>query len=150
MLTILNVTIPFFAVIGCGYLSERLGILGQASRTGLNRFVFYFALPALLFSIMSNARFDAGFEWQFLAAWSLVSIVLFLLFFAVARGLFGLSAADGTIHALGGVYGNTGYVGIPLVVVAFGPDASVPVILCLTIDLVLMIPIMAQIPSTEK
>ena len=68
MSTILNVTIPFFAVIGCGYLSGRLGILGHASRAGLNGFVFYFALPALVFSIMSNARFDAGFEWRFLAA----------------------------------------------------------------------------------
>lgn len=44
---------------------------------------------------MSNARFDVGFEWQFLAAWPLVSIVLFLLIFAVARGLFGLNAGGG-------------------------------------------------------
>jgi len=141
MSTILNVTIPFFAVIGCGYLSGRLGILGHASRAGLNGFVFYFALPALVFSIMSNARFDAGFEWRFLAAWALVSLALFLISFVAARSLFGLSGPDGAIHALGGVYGNIGYVGIPLVVIAFGPDASVPVVICLTIDLVLMIPV---------
>lgn len=141
MLTILNVTIPFFAVIGCGYFSEKLGILGHASRTGLNGFVFYFALPVLLFSIMSNARFDDGFEWRFLAAWSLVSIVLFVLAFVIAKSVFRLDQSSGAVHALGGVYGNTGYVGIPLVIVAFGPDASVPVIVCLTIDLVLMIPI---------
>lgn len=141
MLTILNVTIPFFAVIGCGYLSERLGLLGAASRAGLNGFVFYFALPALLFSVMSDARFDEEFEWGFPAAWAAVSLLLFLFTFAVARVLFRLDGPEGTVHALGGVYGNTGYMGIPLVVIAFGPQASVPVIICLTIDLALMIPV---------
>ena len=75
MLTILNVTIPFFAVIGCGFLSGRLGILGPAGRAGLNGFVFYFSLPVLLFSIMANSDFGEEFEWAFPLAWALVSLL---------------------------------------------------------------------------
>jgi malonate transporter len=91
--------------------------------------------------VMSGAKFDEGFEWKFPAAYALVSIVLFLLAFAVAKSVFKLNTANGAIHALGGVYGNTGYVGIPLIVVVFGSSAGIPVVVCLTIDLVLMIPI---------
>lgn len=141
MLTILNATIPFFAVISCGYLGGMLGILGPAGRAGLNSFVFHFALPVLLFSVMSAARFDTGFEWRLILAWCLVSITLFMLIFLLAKPLFKLGPAEGAIHALGGVYGNTGYVGIPLVVVTFGAEASVPVIVCLTADLMVMIPL---------
>lgn len=141
MITILNVTIPFFAVIGCGYLASMLGILGQASRVGLNAFVFYFAVPVLLFRVMSGAKLDDGFEWTFIVAYMLVSVVLFLLAFFLARFVFKLDIAHGAVHALGGVYGNTGYVGIPLVLMTFGPQASVPVIVCLTVDLALMIPL---------
>lgn len=141
MNTILNVTIPFFAVIGCGYLAAVLGILGHAARAGLNGFIFYFALPVLLFSVISGSDFDQGFPWRFVTAWCLVSVVLFVLLFAAARGVFKLGSAEGALHALGGVYGNVGYVGIPLVVVAFGPDASVPVIMSLTVDLVLIVPL---------
>jgi malonate transporter len=141
VLTILTITIPFFAVIGCGYFAGKFGILDRSSRAGLNGFVFYFALPVLLFSVMSGAKFEEGFEWKFPAAYALVSIVLFLLAFAVAKSVFKLNTANGAIHALGGVYGNTGYVGFPLIVVVFGSSAGIPVVVCLTIDLVLMIPI---------
>lgn len=140
MKTVLEVTLPFFAVIGCGYLAAWFGILGRSSRSGLNSFVFYFALPVLLFSVMSRARFEDGFSWGFLLAWCLVSVVLFVLGFGLARSVLKLNTPEATMHALAGIYGNTGYVGIPLVVVAFGPGASVPVILGLAVDLVLMLP----------
>lgn len=99
MLTILNVTIPFFAVIGCGYLAGMLGILSQPGRAGLNGFVFYFALPVLLFSVMAEARFDQGFEWKLLLAWCLVSTSLFLLVLPLAKSIFKLDTAQGTMHA---------------------------------------------------
>jgi len=139
MQTVLTITLPFFALIACGYLAGRAGIIGEASRAGLNNFVFYFALPVLLFSLM--ARSDLGlFEWRFVIAYLSVSIGLFLVGLAAARMLFGLDAREGAIHSACGIYGNSGYVGVPLVVIAFGEQASVPVVLCLTMDLVVMMP----------
>ena len=51
---ILNVSLPVFAIILGGYLAARGGLLGQGSTVALNAFVYYFALPPLLF--MSMAR----------------------------------------------------------------------------------------------
>ena len=63
MTTILTVTLPFFAVIACGYLADRFGVLTAASRVGLNNFVFYFSLPVLLFSLMAHSDLSASFDW---------------------------------------------------------------------------------------
>ena len=49
MLDILLVTLPFFALVLCGYVATRRGFLPQVAIPGLNTFVLYFALPCMLF-----------------------------------------------------------------------------------------------------
>ncbi len=141
MTTILGITLPFFAVIVCGYLADRFGVLTAASRIGLNNFVFYFSLPVLLFSLMAHSDLSASFDWGFVGAYLLVSLVLFGAMAWLTPHWFGLSGPEAALHAVACVYGNVGYVGIPLVVIAFGHAASVPVIITLTLDLAVMIPV---------
>ena len=150
MSTILTVTIPFFAVIACGYAAGRFKILSDAARIGVNSFVFYFALPVLLFALMARADLAARFDWAFVAAYLIVSIGLFAVVAVTARTAFRLNMSESAILSLSGVYGNTGYVGIPLVVVAFGDAASIPMILCLILDLVVMIPLAVALIETER
>ena len=49
MPAILSVTVPFFALVLCGYLAGRLRALPEAAIPGLNVFVLFFALPCMLF-----------------------------------------------------------------------------------------------------
>ena len=48
MLSVLLITFPFFALVLCGYLAARRGVLPQPAIPGLNAFVLYFALPCML------------------------------------------------------------------------------------------------------
>jgi hypothetical protein len=43
MQAILAVTIPFFALVLCGYLAARQRVLPETAIAGLNAFVLYFA-----------------------------------------------------------------------------------------------------------
>ena len=54
MLSVLAVTFPFFALVLCGWLAARTGVVPLSAIGGLNTFVLYFALPCLLY------RFGAG------------------------------------------------------------------------------------------
>ena len=54
MATIVGVALPFFAVLLCGMLAARLRLLDDAGLIGLNAFVFWFALPALLFQKVAD------------------------------------------------------------------------------------------------
>src|SRR5574337_990439 len=49
VLSVLLVTFPFFALVLCGYLATRGGALPASAIGGLNSFVLYFALPAMLY-----------------------------------------------------------------------------------------------------
>ena len=55
MNALLNITLPVFGIIFCGYLAARLKILGPQSSEALNAFVYYFALPAILFVFVARA-----------------------------------------------------------------------------------------------
>jgi hypothetical protein len=54
---IVGVAIPFFAVLVCGSLARYLRILDEGGVRGLNGFVYWFALPALLFWKVAQTPF---------------------------------------------------------------------------------------------
>jgi len=51
---VVNAVLPVFAIILCGYLAARTWLLGRESSEALNRFVFYAALPVLLFHAVAR------------------------------------------------------------------------------------------------
>ena len=70
MLPILAVTFPFFALVLCGYVATRRGMLPQVAIPGLNSFVLYFALPCMLY------RFGASTPVAQLLDGSLITVYL--------------------------------------------------------------------------
>ena len=139
MLEVLSLVVPFFAVIGCGYGGARL--IGEAGQHGMNNLVLYFALPTLLFSMMARSQLATHFQADFVAAYTIVSLSLFAVTFMIVRLIVTRRRAEAAIYAMGSVYGNTGYMGIPIVAVMLGQTASVPVVISLIIDLAVMVPI---------
>ncbi len=120
MLTTLIVVLPVFALIFSGWGASKLKILGSHAITELNRFVVYLALPALLFDIMTETHGSELWQPGFIAVFLLSSAAAFALPFLVRlRGR--LPLADTALDGLNAAYPNTGYMGIPLSMIAFGP-----------------------------
>ncbi|KAA3623077.1 MAG: AEC family transporter [Proteobacteria bacterium] len=147
MLEILSLVIPFFAVIGCGYAGARL--IGETGQRGINNLVLYFALPTLLFAMMARSDIGTRFQGDFVTAYTSVSLVLFAVAFATVKLLFRPRRGEAAVHAMGAVYGNTGYMGIPIVVTMLGQSASVPIVVSLIIDLAIMVPLTAAIVESD-
>ncbi len=147
MIQILSLVIPFFAVIGCGYLGARL--IGEAGQRGINNLVLYFALPALLFSLMARADLAARFEVDFVAGYTTVSLVLFALTCLAIKLWLKPRRGEMAVYSVASVYGNTGYMGIPIVVVMLGQAATVPTVVALIIDLAVMVPLTAAIIESD-
>lgn len=129
MQALINIVIPVFAIIGCGYAARRLGLLGNASTEALNGFVYYFALPAVFLHSMATAPLEQIFDPAFVGAYMGGGIVVYVLALVAARLFFRETLAEGTLASLSAVFANTGYMGIPLFIAAFGPDGTFPVIL---------------------
>jgi malonate transporter and related proteins len=150
MQTILNNALPFFALIFCGYAAGRLNLLTTTAAAGVNTFVFFFALPAFLFSLMSSSPIAEVLNVPFIAAYVLASLAVFGLAVAGGRMLFDVGRGEAAIQGLAAVLPNTGYMGIPLAIAVFGREAGVPLVVGLTLDGVLLIPLGILLIESEK
>ena len=124
------VVLPVFALIFAGWAARRIGVLGPAATTELNRFVVYLALPALLFDVLAHTKGADLWQPGFIAAFGLSSLLVFVLILGLhwrrRHRTQGFQLADAAIDGLNGAYGNTGYVGFPLATAALGPAALLP------------------------
>jgi predicted permease len=137
---VFNIVLPVFGVILAGVLSRRSGLLGEDSAEALNRFVFFIALPPLLFLSCARVPLQQIFNWPFLATYAAG------LFMTLAVGIAGALAFFNhrelpvlTIHGMALIFSNTVYLGIPLLVLAYGQDGAIPgVIITLFTNLVFL------------
>ena len=126
---ILNVVFPVFAIMLAGYACGRFRILGNESSEALNRFVYFIALPALFFVSMARVSLDQVFNLPFLAAYGGGVAVTFALAFVVARVAFPNRLGALGLAGLSAIFSNTGYMGIPLLMLAFGEAGMLPAII---------------------
>ncbi len=119
---------PVFGVIGAGYLAGRGGLLGEASSEALNGFVYWIAMPILLFRAIATTDPAISFNGRYLAAYLLAAAATAALAVAVARFGFRRDPAQATLFGMSSVFANTGYMGIALFVVAFGVDGTLPAV----------------------
>jgi predicted permease len=134
MIEILNVVLPVFGIVLAGFLCGRFGLLGEASSEALNRFVYFVALPALFFVAMARVPLADVFNLDFLLAYAGGALATALLAVGVGRRLFPNRLAALGMHGLAAIFSNTGYMGIPLLVTAFGPAATLPAIIATVLN----------------
>lgn len=144
MVEILLKTLPFFAVIGLGYLSGRLQFFSVEATAYLTRFVFYFALSAMLFGFAANLDVAAIFSWPFVFAYLSGTGAIWLLMALVALWR-GTSKEEAVFEAHTGVIGNVGFLGIPMLALLLGPESVGPVLLVLAVDLIVFSSILTML-----
>lgn len=135
MLEILYKTLPFFALVGLGWWAGRIRFFPPEATAWLTKFVFYFALSAMLFRFAANLSVADLFDWRFAAAylWGCFVVWAIAMAVAIARRV---SIEEAAIEAQCAVIGNTGFLGVPMLVVLLGPQAAGPVLLVLGLDMI--------------
>jgi hypothetical protein len=126
---ILNVVFPIFAIMAAGYAAGRFGILGKESSEALNRFVYFVALPALFFVSMARVSLGEVFNLPFLGAYGGGAAATFVIAFVVAKFAFPNRLGALGLAGLSAIFSNTGYMGIPLLMLAFGEAGMLPAII---------------------
>lgn len=129
MYDILGLILPLFGLILLGFIAARITRQPLEALGWLNTFIIYFALPALFFRLLSTTPIEQLASWNFIGANLAVTFGIFLLTFLIglvnSRG----NIAEGTIQGLAGAYGNIGYMGPGIAILALGEKAAIPVAL---------------------
>ncbi|MEM7443421.1 MAG: AEC family transporter [Pseudomonadota bacterium] len=130
---VFNVALPIFAVILAGYVAGKIGILGETASKALNQFVYWVALPPLVFLAMARSSIQDVLHWPFIGAF-LGSIVGVWLAAMVIGAIAKRERAEILImQGMNSAFSNTGYMGIPLFLSAFGSAAVAPALLATVI-----------------
>lgn len=128
MIYVFNVLFPVFALILLGYLSGKSGKLGANASIELNRFVIWLALPAQLFNFAANSGWETLWQPGFIAAFLISALIVFFLVL-IFYWYQGRDLAAASFAGLSASYSNTGYMGIPLCLLALGQDGLAPAII---------------------
>ena len=135
MIAVFLQTLPFFGLIALGYGAVKTGFFTTDAVGHLTKFVFYFALPAMILLFAGSLDLADVLDWNFVGAYLVGSLAIYALATMVSFAR-GLKVAEAAIEAQCAVVGNTGYLGIPMLVLLLGDKAIGPVMMILAIDLV--------------
>jgi predicted permease len=133
MLSVLLVTSPFFALVLCGFVATRRGILPLSAIAGLNSFVLYFALPCMLYRFGARTPIAQLLDPAVAGVYLLSGLVLVGAVVALTRRRLGWN--DAAFGALVAAFPNTGFMGVPLLVALLGAHSAGPVILSMALDM---------------
>jgi len=95
----------------------------------LNTFIVYIALPALFFKLLSKTPVEELASWGFILTNIGVTFTIFVFAFVLGLIASKRQIGDATMQGLAAAYGNIGYMGPALAILAFGEKAAVPVAL---------------------
>ena len=129
MVDVVGLVVPFFGLIFVGFVVALITRQPVEALGWMNTFILYVALPALFFQLVSKTPVERLTEWSFIFGSVLSTYVVFGLMFVGSLAASGGQVAVSTMRALAAAYGNTGYMGPGLALLAFGREAAVPVAL---------------------
>ncbi len=137
VLTVLLVTFPFFALVLAGFVAARRRMLPLEAIPGLNSFVLYFALPAMLYRFGSTTPIAQLLDVAVFGVYLLCGLVM--VSFAIAMTLSRrIRWNDASLGALVAAFPNTGFMGVPLLAALMGPESVGTVIVLIVVDMVII------------
>lgn len=150
MLDILGITGPIYLIIALGYAVTRRGWFDKADMRVLGKFVIQLGLPALLFSALAQRRVMEVLRADYLLAYAAGSLAVIgaALWWSLRVARRSRSAA--AYAAMGMSCSNSGFIGYPVVMLAFGaPVAGVVLALNFLVENLLKLPLLLAVADSE-
>ncbi|MCB2101610.1 MAG: AEC family transporter [Rhodobacterales bacterium] len=125
--------LPIFLVVALGYGAGRWGLLDRPVAAALNRFVYLFAVPALLFRLAARAPF-ADFDLTLLGVMVGSELLVYGAAGLTAKVLFGLGRREALLAGFAAAFVNHVFLVLPIVIWLFGEAAALPIVAQATVD----------------
>lgn len=135
------VVVPVFGTVALGFALARARVFDAARAGALVHFVYYVALPAMLFRGIAGADLPATPPWAFLAAFYGPVLLVFTLARGWARRWLGWSAAEAAVAGMSAAHANIVLLGYPLVQAAWGEVALPPLLILLATQSLVIFPL---------
>lgn len=135
----LSVVLPVFGLLGVGWALARFRIIDAAGARGLGQIVLHALIPALLFRGITTGPGIGPNEFGVVAAFFVACLTLYGTGMIVARRFFAAGIDSQAFMAMSTTFGNTVQMGIPLIVLAYGPKGETPLFAIITFHSLILI-----------
>jgi malonate transporter len=141
MTSIISITSPIFLLILIGYGAVRSGLIPQNALFGMGRFVLYLALPALIFTKLSQMQISELIQPAFITVYALGSLLTLLIGLGAGLFIFRESLTLAGIKALGVSVSNSAFIGYPLLLQVFPDPPTEAFAMAILVENLLIIPV---------
>jgi len=142
MVAVLDIVFPVFALMAIGYALGRSPLLGgEVGIKALTNFVFYAAIPALLFRLFSRGLPEDGVDWSIVLGYFSAALVHFSITVALGRYVFRNQPVEYGLMGMSAGFSNTILMGLPLVYTAFGEPGLIQMMMIVTFHPMILIPL---------
>lgn len=123
----MTILTPLFAVFGImllGTVVQKLRLLPVETDQVLNQYVYYIAFPAILLIALAQQPIGEILQWGFIAGYSAAMVIIYLICLGISLIAQPKKHAIAAIRALNATFGNTAFIGIPLLIILFPQQQS--------------------------
>ena len=132
------IILPVFGMVAVGYVAARTGLITDKASDGLAEFVFNLSVPVLIFKTLAEAELPHAQPWGYWIAYFAGAFAVFAMAALAARRLFHRSYPESVIHGFATGQANTVFLGVPMILKAYGEAGAVPLFLLIAIHLPVM------------
>ncbi len=127
MLTILQIILPVFLLVGAGYLAAKCKLFSADQADTVMKFAYTFAIPALLFTAVAKLDLATVFKPQLMLSFYLGNTAVFIIGCLIARHYFKRPPGAAVAVGFSGMFANSVLLGLPIIERAYGAEALQPV-----------------------
>lgn len=151
MLQTLAITGPIYLVIALGFLAGRAGTFSKQDMRILGTYVVKFALPALVFTALSQRPVGEVMNGRYVLGYAFGSLVVMLGALGWAWRWRGKSFTLSALCGLGSASSNSGFIGYPIAILVAGPSsAAVGLAMCMLVENLLMVPLTLALADSGR
>lgn len=134
----LSLVLPIFGIIVIGWAAALTGLLSERVSEGLSEYVFAIAVPALIVATLTRPGLSGEIAWGYwfsyfggaALAWGLGSLI------GLRRE--GVERRGAILHGFAASQSNTVFIGVPMILEAYGDEGAFPLFMLLAVHLPLM------------
>ena len=123
ILSLLEVILPVFIIVGGGFCSVKFKILTDSEINSVLKFAQTIGIPIFLFLSMLNLDLLGVFNWKILTSYYFGAIICFLIGIIVSKRYLNCSNATATVIGFSTLFSNAVLLGLPITTLAYGEES---------------------------
>ncbi|MFC5562006.1 AEC family transporter [Methylobacterium aerolatum] len=134
----LTIIAPIFGIVLIGWGAALAGLISDKVSDGLSEYVFAIAVPALIVSTLTRPGMTGEVAWSYWFSYFGGAAASWFTGTLIARRRTGIDRRGTILHGFAASQSNTVFVGVPMILQAYGEDGAFPLFMLLAVHLPLM------------